>query len=100
MTTLNGMESSWRASYIQDAIKLGSKSLPPIDPFEDNYPLINDKKVANEANQLQAICVLTAEEFLLGYSRHEQTENDDDNSDWEWEQKGGAFNAFEDFLNK
>ena len=46
----------WRllleASGIQDIIKLGSKSLPPIDPFENIGPLINSKEVANEANQL------------------------------------------------
>ena len=43
------IERSWRASGIQDNIKLGSKVLPPIEPFEDIDALIND----NEASYKQ-----------------------------------------------
>ena len=53
MTTLNGMEIieiGWKTSRIQDTIKLGSKGLPPIDPFEDIDPLINENQAANEAS--------------------------------------------------
>lgn len=42
-----------------------------IDPFENIDPLINNNEVANEANQMQGICSLTANELSLGYSRHE-----------------------------
>ena len=49
-----------------------SVPIPPIDPFDDIDPLINDNEAANEANQLQAICASTAEELLLDYSRHEE----------------------------
>ena len=76
MTTPNGMEtikSGWRASCIQDAITLGSNTTNW--SFDDIDPLINDNEAANEANQLQAICASTAEELLLGYSRHEE---------WQW----------------
>ena len=103
MTTLNGMkiiEIGWKASGIQDTIKLGSKGLPPIDPFEDIDPLINENQAANEGNQLQAIYALIYEELSLGNSRHEEIENDVDESDWEWEHERGGFDAFEDFLNE
>ena len=87
MTTPNGMEiieSGWTVSGIQDAIKRGCKVLALIDPVENNDPLINHNKAATEANQLQGICALRAEERLLGYLQHEENENDDDNSNWEW----------------
>ena len=102
MTSSNGMEitesGGWKVSGIQDTIKLGSKGLLSIDPFKDIDPVINDNEAANEANQLQAICALTAKEHPLGYSRCEEGENDDDDNDWEWEHDRGAFNALEDFL--
>ena len=101
MTTPNGMEiieSGWTASGVQDAMKVGSKGLPPIDPFEDIDPLIKDNEAANEANQQQAICALTADKLSLGYLHHEESENDD--SDWEWEHERGDFNTFEDCLSK
>ena len=103
MTTPNDMEiieGGWRTSCIQDAIKLGSKGLPPINPFEDIDPFINDNEAVNEANHLQAICVLTAEELSLGYSCHKGSENDYGDSNWEWKHKHGAFNDFEDLLNE
>ena len=65
ITTPNGMEiieSGWITSGVQNAIKLGSKGLPPIDTFENVGPLINENEASNEANQVQAICALTAEE--------------------------------------
>ena len=87
MTTPNDMEiieSGWRVSGIQDASNLGSKGLLPIDrDIEDIDPLINDNEAANEANQLEATFTLTAEELSLGYSRYEESENEDDYSDWE-----------------
>ena len=102
MTSSNGMEitesGGWTVSGIQDTIKLGFKGLLSIDPFKDIDPVINDNEAANEANQLQAICALTAKEHPLGYSRYEEGENDDDDNDWEWEHDRVAFNALEDFL--
>ena len=63
-------------------------------------PLINDNEATNETNQLQAICSLTAKEPSFAYSRHEESKNDDGNSNWECEHKRGAFNAFSKFLNE
>ena len=50
--------------------------------------------------KLQAIYALIDEELSLGNSRHEEIENDIDESDWEWEHERGGFDAFEDFLNE
>ena len=83
MTTPNDVEiieSGWRASGMKDTIKFDSKGLPPIDSSESIEQLINDNEAANQANQLQAICSLTAKEHSFGYSRHEESKNDDGNS--------------------
>ena len=43
MTTSGGKEimvSGWKKSGIFDVINLGSKNLPPLDPFEDVCPLM------------------------------------------------------------
>ena len=56
-------------------------------------PLINDNEATNETNQLQAICSLTAKELSFGYSRHGESENVGDNSNWEWEHERRGFNA-------
>ena len=50
--------------------------------------------------KLQAIYALIDEELSLGNSRHEEIENDVDESNWEWEHERGGFDAFEDFLNE
>lgn len=50
MTTPNDVEiieSVWRASGMEDAIKFDSKGLPPIDSFESIKQLISDNKAAN-----------------------------------------------------
>ena len=47
MTTCKGskiIESGWRAAGISDAIRLGSKGLPPIDPFQAIDPLLEKKR--------------------------------------------------------
>lgn len=56
-------------------------------------PLVNDDEATNETNQLQAICSLTSKELSFGYSRHKESENVGDNSNWEWEHVRGGFNA-------
>ena len=97
----------WKLLKVVEEPRVFNASLPSIqkvyhliDPFENIDPLINDNEAANEANQLQGICSLTANELLLGYSRNEESENDGDNSNWEWKRKRGAFNAFNNFLNE
>lgn len=102
MTTSKGksiIESGWRAAGITDAIQLGSKNLPPIDPFQEIDPLCESSPVENQ--QLQSVCGLTLEEKQIGYSeRTDDDENDDSGEDDEdedcdfvWERS--AFDAFE-----
>ena len=59
------IESGLRAAGISDAIRLGSKELPPIDPFQDIDPLL-EKNASKEHEQLQAICGLTLDERQIG----------------------------------
>ena len=59
MTTSKGstiIESGWKTSGISDAIRLGSKELPPIDPFQD-IDLLLEKNASKEHEQLQALNV-------------------------------------------
>ena len=84
--------SGWRAAGITDVIRLGTKELPPIDPFHDIDPLIFETE---ESNQLQSICNLSIEERKIGYSRSEDVDFD---SDDEFElHNRGALDAFTDF---
>ena len=73
------IESGWRAAGITDAIRIGSKNLPAIDPFHDIDPLIDGNTA--ECQQLKAICGLTFAEKQIGYSR--TVDDDSDDSDWE-----------------
>ena len=80
MTTVKGkhiIESGWRAAGINDAIRLGNKNFPAIDPFHDIDPLLDGN--TTESQQLQAICGLTLVEKQIGYSR--TVDNDKDDSD-------------------
>lgn len=95
MTSVKGKEiiaSGWRSAGITDAIRLGTKELPPIDPFHDIDPLVFG---GEKSNQLQSICNLSLEEKKIGYSRTETSESD---SEDEFElHNRGAFDAFADF---
>ena len=67
MNTVKGkhiIESGWRAAGITDAICLGSKNLPVIDPFHDIDRLLDGSTA--ESQQLQAICGLTLAEKHIG----------------------------------
>ena len=50
---------------ITDTFRLGTKQLPPIDPFHDINSLIFE---AEESNQLQSICNWSIEERKIGFS--------------------------------
>ena len=95
MTTCKGskiIESGWRAAGISDAIRLGSKGLPPIDPFQAIDPLL-EKNAAEEYKQLQAICGLTIDEQQIGYSPPINDEDDEDDEEYiDFERS--AFDAF------
>ena len=48
MTTSKGstiIESGWRAAGISDAIRLGSKELPPTDPFSGHRSVTREKRI-------------------------------------------------------
>ena len=80
------IESAWRAAEITDAICLGIKNLPAIDPFHD-IDLLLDGNTAENLKLLE-IWGLTLAEKQIGYT---QTVDDcSDDSDWE----RSAFDAF------
>ena len=90
MTSSKGetiIESGWRAAGISDAIRLGTKNLPPIDPFHEIDPLLQNG--LPEAQLVEAVCDLTIEERQLGHSPNED-DGDEDEEVWE----RSAFDAF------
>ena len=87
------IESGWRAAGISDAIRLGSKELPPIDPFQDIDPLL-EKNASKEHEQLQAICGLTLDERQIGYSLPINDEDDDEDDEEYIDFERSAFDAF------
>ena len=100
MTTSKGksiIESGWRTAGITDAIRLGRKNLPLIDPFHEISPLLEENAVENQ--QLQAVCAITSEEKQIGYStwlddeENEDKKSDDEECDFVLEMS--AFDAFE-----
>ena len=94
MATCKGskmMESGWKAAEIFDAIRLGSKGLPPIDPFQPIDPLL--EKNASEEYKLQAICGLTIDERQIGYSPPINDEDDEDDEEYT-DFERSAFDAF------
>ena len=72
MSTSKGkevIESGWKAAGIYDAIKVGSEKMPPIDPFKDIDPLLNENSEPNNNQHLLPVCDITVEKFelLCGY---------------------------------
>ena len=60
MTTEDGkwvIMSGWRATGIADAVQLGVKNLPCIDPFNDIDPMLTTH--TSEATNLEAMCNIT-----------------------------------------
>ena len=79
MTTSKGKEiidRGWKAAGISDAVKLGSSKLPPIDPFHDIDPMLDDESESSNRHLL-ALCDVTAEEFELLCGKKLGPENDD-----------------------
>ena len=54
--------SGWRASGITHATSLGTKNLPPVDPFHDNNPLHFEVK---ENNVLQRVYQMKRGELVI-----------------------------------
>ena len=89
MTTGEGknIESGWRTAGVQDAIKLGLRTLPSVDPFSDIDPMLDDPR--SDGQSLDALCDMSQEEISVAYLR----EQNEDDSDGEWEMGHGAFDA-------
>ena len=92
------IESGWEAAGIADAVRLGSKALPSLDPFDDIDPLIEQFDVSTDIN---VVCNLTQEQ-LEGYQKDtDEDENDEDENDEDvWvlpEKLRSAFDIFDDF---
>ena len=87
------IESGWEAAGIADAIRLGSKVLPSLDPFDDIDPLIDQFDVSIDIN---AVCNLTEEQIEENQKDTEEEDNDED----AWvlpEKQRSAFDIFEHF---
>ena len=98
MTSADGkklIENGWVASGIADAVRLGLKELPTLDPFSDIDPIIDDDSTV-ETN-LNAICSLAPDE-IEGYQRRDEEDDDSDSDEWESpESPRNAFDVFENF---
>ena len=97
--------SGWKKAGIFDAIKLGSKSLPSLNPFADICPLIKSLQLHENLSLL----TLFPEKFDCFHEKIQESE-DDSNSEWEpdgdsndclepeSDDDGNAFDAFDDGL--
>ena len=74
--------SGWRATGIADAVQLGTKNLPCIDPFNDIDPMLTAH--TTEATNLEAMCNITEAERAIGNMRIDE----DNDSEDEWEKDG------------
>ena len=85
MTTGEGkqvIKSGWEVAGITEAIEIGSKNLPSIDPFQD-ISAINDKVHFKICDSFSG-----SENGFV----NEQYEEDEDSSDWD---DGNAFDIFD-----
>ena len=87
-------ESGWRATGIQDAVKLGLKNLLTIDPFSDIDLMLDDPR--SDGQNLDALCGMSQEEISMAYWR----EQDEVDSDGEWEMGRGEFNAIREMQHE
>ena len=59
---------------------MGSQNLPPLDPFSDIDPMLENTEV--DCN-LPAVCALNEEEIGIGYCWEEASSSSDSDSEWE-----------------
>ena len=77
MTTPDGQNcifNGWKTSGIDDAIRLGTKNLPSLDPFQDIDPVMD--LTANEDN-LKTFLILDENERGIACSNQEEEEEED-----------------------
>ena len=77
-------ENGWRRAGITSAVENGYASLPPLDPFESLDPMLTETNCTPSLSDetLLAVCNIDGEDVLNGYSRVENSDDDDDGSDW------------------
>ena len=68
-------ESGWRAADIQDAVKLGLKNLPTVDPFSGIDPMLDDPR--SDFQNLDALCGMSLEEIFVAYLREQNEDGSD-----------------------
>jgi len=94
------VESGWQAAGIADAVWLGLKALPSLDPFHDIDPLIDGCQF-DVSTDVNAVCNLTAEQIEGHQKDVEENENDDENDEDVWEttteKQRSAFDIFSNF---
>ena len=73
---------------------MGSQNLPPLDPFADIDPMLEDTEV--DCN-LPGVRALNEEEIGIGYYREEVSSSDD--SDPEWDDASKSANECADVSN-
>ena len=83
----NVIKSGWERSGILDAMTLGSKTLPKLDPFADIGPLESDE--IPDFSEIEEV----HEEY-----EHDEVEFFDESSGSEWEEDETC-NAFDIFKN-
>ena len=71
-----------------DVLKLGTKGLPSIEPFDDLNPMINAVEITQQ-EQLLFLCISPREDI----EAHCQPEIEDSES--EWEEESNAFDVIE-----
>ena len=71
ITSAEGKEvilNGWKAASIYDAIRLGIGKMPPMDPYHDIDPLVNEIDIAVATN-LEAVCQLNQDQLDLFHTK-------------------------------
>ena len=70
----------WKAAGIYNAILLGIRKMPPMDPYHDINNLVNESNIPVAINQV-AVCQLNQDQLDLFHTREDKNEDDDDEED-------------------
>ena len=90
---LNG----WKATRIDDAIRLGLGKLPAMDPYHHIDPLVNESNIT-VAKNLEAAHQFNKNQLDLFHTREDKDDDDDDEDAWEPKiQTSSAFDIFQGF---
>ena len=98
--------SGWNGSGIKDSIKLGTKKLPSLDPFEELDAMINETEDITRSTVLgmTAVACLSIEELEVLGSMEDDENIDEEEDDGEWIDQSAqmdgrnAFDMFDDEL--